>query len=371
MPLDPYPRGRFWWAKGTVEYNGRPISGYIRESTRATDEAGAWDWISEREEIERRRYLIGEEDRPLTFNDLLELYEPTKDMAKYLIPISAEIGTMLVRDIKPATIRGLGPKLYPNNSTDTWRRWVIAPARAVINNGHEELGARCPPIRIPGYTKEERIKQDRKRGKRSRVKKTPGSFEWLLKFRQHAGRYHAALALFMFATGARVGQATAMHPDNLNLDEGTATIPGAKGHDDREVTLPPELVTELRALKPKVPRGWDRRYKANLRVFGFAGKDGPRKGWMTACKRAGISHLPPHSAGRHGFGQEMRVRQAVDKKAVEAFGGWSPEGDMVDKTYTHAEDFEGKILEAFRTGLVQAEKETGLKLLKGVEEKPC
>jgi hypothetical protein len=34
------------------------------------------------------------------------------------------------------------------------------------------------------------------------------------------------------------------------------------------------------------------------------------------------------------------------------------------RTYTHAEDAEGKILAAFRTGLVQAEKATGLKLLK-------
>jgi hypothetical protein len=98
-------------------------------------------------------------------------------------------------------------------------------------------------------------------------------------------------------------------------------------------------------------------------VFGFASKDSPRKGWITACRKAGIPYLPPHSAGRHGFGQEMRVRQGIDKKAVEEFGGWSPEGDVVDKIYTHGEGSDAKILEAFRTGLVQAQKATGLKLL--------
>jgi integrase len=69
----------------------------------------------------------------------------------------------------------------------------------------------CAPIRIKGYPKE-RVAQDLKRGRKSRVKKTPGSWEWLLKFRQHAPRRHAALAMFMFMTGARISQAVAMHP---------------------------------------------------------------------------------------------------------------------------------------------------------------
>src|SRR5690348_12660578 len=46
--LKPYRRGSTWWAKGRVEYNGRPVTGYIRESTGASDEAGARDWIAER-----------------------------------------------------------------------------------------------------------------------------------------------------------------------------------------------------------------------------------------------------------------------------------------------------------------------------------
>jgi integrase len=172
----------------------------------------------------------------------------------------------------------------------------------------------------------------------------------------------------MFATGARVGQAVAMHPvKHLRLDDGKAIIPGAKGHDDREVALPAELIDELRALPPKIPRGWERK-PANLRVFGYATKCGPLKAWKSACKAAGIAYLPPHSSGRHGFGQEMRVRQGIDTKSVEAGGGWSPQGNMVDRVYTHAEDHESKILEAFRTGRVQAEKKTGLKLAEKLEK---
>ncbi len=362
MPLEPYARGKTWWAKGRIQLNGRDITGYIRESTGASTEDGARQWIAERQAREERREVLGHEEadeRAFTFNDAVLLYKTGAQMAKYLGPIAAEIGNLPVKKITPKMIRDLGPQLYPKNAVDTWRRWVIAPARAVINNAND-LG-RCPPIRIAGYDRAEWVKQDRARGKVSRKPKTPGDWSWILAFRQHANKRLSALALFMFTTGARIGQATAMTPAHLLLDEGKAIIPGAKGHEDRTVTLMPELVEALRSFAPKVPRDWDARYKANLRVFGWAGKDGPRKAWMTACRKAKIPHLPPHSAGRHGFGQEMRVRQGVDSKSVESVGGWSEKGGMVDKTYTHAEDSDAKVLDALRTGRVQAEKKRGRK----------
>jgi integrase len=363
MPLEAYPRGGTWWARGTVDYNGRPIAGYIRESTRASDERGARDWIAEREDRERRRYLLGEQERPLTFNEAVLLYEPTPDMAKALIPLVTELGDTLVRDITPAMVRELGAKLYPKNCTDHWRRWVVTPVRAVLNNAHDRLGARCPPIKIRGYAEKDRVAQDIARKKPSRIERQPGSWEWLLRFRGEADRYAAALALFMFTTGARVGQAVRMHPRlHLDLQNAKVTIPGAKGMPDRTVTIPMELVVELANLKPKTPRGWERK-RGNLRVFGYASGCGPLKAWKSACERAKIPYLPPHSAGRHGFGQEFKVRQAIDEKAVGKFGGWS-DTVMLARTYTHAEGVDEKIHAGFRTGLVQAETATGLKLLK-------
>lgn len=363
MPLKPYLRGSTWWAKGRVDYNGRPISGYVRESTGASDEAGARDWINERSEAERRRYLIGEEQRPLTFNDAVELYAGPPLMAKYLLPIVDEIGEMFVRDITPKLIRDLGPKLYPDNCTDSWRRWVVTPARAVINNAHElKGGALCPAIKIKGYTEAERVAQDKKRKKASRLERRPGDWEWLLKFREHAPPRLGALALFMFATGRRVGQSIALHPNDLNLREAKVRVPGAKGHADAWIDIPVELVADLANLKPKTPRGWERK-RRNLRVFGYASSCGPLKAWRSTCKKAKIDYRSPHAAGRHGFGQEHVIRQGTDAKAVAKFGAWSDTA-MLSKTYTHAEDVEAKIHGAFRTGLVQAETATGLKLLK-------
>lgn len=363
MPLEPFKRGETWYARGRVEYNGRPITDYIRESTGASSESGARDWINEREDREIRRHVVGEE-HVFTFQDAVMLYKADKMMARYLIPLLKELGNIPVRKITPQQIKNLGPKLYPSNSTDTWRRWVVTPARRVINNANKLRPDVCPPIRIEGYSKAERIKQDTQRGKQSRVPKVPGDWEWVLRFRSKASKRHGAAALLMFMTGARIGQVVDMRPAHVKrLDEGIIIIPAAKGHAERELVIPKELMLALQAITPTTPRGWPRKPE-NLRVFGWASRTGPLSGWRTACKEAKIPYLPPHSSGRHGFGQEMRVRQKVDKKAVESFGGWSPEGDMVDRTYTHAEAAEGKIHKALRTGRVQAEKRTGIKLLK-------
>lgn len=367
MPLEAYLRGKTWWARGTVEINGRPVSEYIRESTKSSTERGAKDWIAEREALEIRRHHVGEEAEAMTFARAVELYKPTPDMAKYLIPILKEFGPVACRSLTAELVRDLAKRLYPDNSADSWKRWVITPTRAVVNGAHARYPNECPRLHIADFSPKERIEQDKKRGKKSRVRKTPGSWEWLLKFRTKASKRNGALALFMFTTGARIGQAVAMRPDHLDLDNKQATIPGAKGHDDRVVTLTDEMVADLRALKPRVPRGWDNK-AANLRVFGYAERQGPLKNWRKACKDAGIDYLPPHSAGRHGFGQEMRVRQGVDTKAIEDVGGWSPAGGMVDRTYTHAENTSAKVLKALRTGRVQAEKKTGLKAAEKVQK---
>ncbi|WP_370179956.1 tyrosine-type recombinase/integrase [Alteriqipengyuania sp.] len=367
MPLEPYARGSTWWARGRIEYNGRKIGRYVRCSTGATSEAGARDWCREEEERRIRAFLIGEEaaERPLTFADAVITYDADPLTAKFLIPIVEQIGDMPVNDITPEQVRDLGVVIYPHTGTDLWHRQVITPVRAVINHLHHRDRKRCNPIRIRAYTQKERLDQDKRRGKRSRRERRPGSWPWLTKFCAHATPRVEALALLMFVTGARVGQAIAMHPHkHLDLANARVCIPGAKGLDDRWITIPDYLVAKLEALAPRVPRGWDRR-PANLRVFGYADRGGPRKEWNKAIKEAGIEPLSFHEAGRHGYGQEMKVRQGVDSEAAKAYGGWSRSSRVFDETYTHAEDAEAKILAASRTGRVQA----GLEVLPQPKEK--
>jgi hypothetical protein len=362
MPLEPYRRGATWWAKGRVEYHGRPISEYYRRSTGSASQDGAIQWCCDEEQRITRRHLVGEEES-LSFAEAVLIYPADAKTAGYLIPIVELWGDAPVAKITPLMVRQLAPLLYPKSGTATWTRHVVTPVRAVINYAHD-LG-KAAPIRVRGYSKDEKTGQDSIRGCSGRAKYPPGSWEWLLLFRQAASPRHAALALTMFVTGARISQTCAMHPGHhLKLQEGKLCVPGAKGLGDRWLDIPPELVVDIANLPPLYPRGWKREQK-NLRVFGFADRSGPRKGWEAAIREAGIEFLPFHSAGRHGFGQEMNVRQPIDEKAAGEFGGWSDTA-LMRRTYTHAENSGTKVRESFYKGLHAAEAETGLTLSRAV-----
>jgi integrase len=361
MPLSIHKRGKIWHVRGRVEYRGRPITGYYRKSTESSEEAGAWEWCREEEKRVLSIRLLGENPQRIiaTFADAVLKYPAKPKEAGYLLPITNALGAIPISRISPKLIRDLAPKLYPNAGTETWTRQVVTPARAVMNHYYDSDDGTA--FRVRGYSKAESIAQDIRRGSSGRKNYPPGSWEWVLLFRQHAPPRLAALALLMFVTGSRISQAIDMHPHiHLDRDQEKVKIPGAKGHDDRWLPIQREVFAELAALPPKHPRTWARKDE-NLRLFGYADRGGPRKAWERACRDAGIEMLPFHSAGRHGYGQEMNVREGVDEKAAAEFGGWS-DFALMRRTYTHAEDTAEKIGRAFQSGLSKAEQATGLRL---------
>lgn len=276
------------------------------------------------------------------------MHEPKGNDVTYLKKMVPDLGGKLVGEITPKLIKQLAKKLYPNASVDTWQRQVIVPARAVINAAHEQ--GLCPPIRIKAFTKNERMAQDRARGKDSGMKRKPGSWEWLLAFMEHAEPRQAAMALFMFTTGARITQTMAMKRNgDLDLFGKKVRVPAAKGHPAQWVDILPEVAVAIAKLEK--PEG-----KLNQeRVFYYAGQ---RSGWFyrewrRACKDAGIEYLPPHAAGRHGFGTELIVRQGIDPATTAALGRWSSAKVLLD-TYAHAEGGSASVHQAFQAGLESA-----------------
>ncbi|UFS65313.1 tyrosine-type recombinase/integrase [Paracoccus denitrificans] len=361
MPIEPYQRGQSWWARGRVEYNGVPITGYYRRSTGASSEAGAWQWCREEEERQVRRHLLGE-DSPITFAEAVILYPAKPKEAGFLMKILPEIGETACAQITPRQVRALAPRLYPEASTDTWLRQVITPIKAVINNAHEE--GKCPPIKIKAYSTAERVAQDKARNKQSRQEKKPGSWEWIDQFSIHAGPYLAALAEFMFETGARIGQAVALRPQDIDMKNLRVMLPASKGHPAQWVSISPEMAIKLANLPPRRPK--DRRRGTVLapKVFGYAGHNGPLKAWKTACKKAGIDYLPPHSAGRHGFYTELRVRQGLDPITAAKAGRWSNPA-LPDRIYAHNETPDSEVRTMIRTSRVQRPGRKSLKAMKG------
>ncbi|WP_180901437.1 tyrosine-type recombinase/integrase [Martelella soudanensis] len=336
MPLEHYKRGNKWWVRGRADGDNE----YINRSLGTSDEEIAKAKIRDFERKARQRAILGDDaPRPedeLDFASAVKLYRSNPASDAFLLKVIPFIGHLKVKDIKPKLVRYLGVRIYPGAATDTWRRQVVTPICAVINNAHE-LG-KCQPIRVRAYTAQERIEQDKRRGKVSRQAKTPGSWEWLSAFRSEANPYLSAMALFMFTTGARIGQAVEITPDHLDLQSHRLIMPPAKGHQAQWVEIMAELVAELANLPPR-----------NGKVFGYASRHGVYEVWKKACARAGIEYIPPHAAGRHGFGTELTVRQGIDPVTAAKHGRWSSPRILLD-TYAHAEDSSASIHDAFRRG---------------------
>lgn len=365
MPLEIYKRGSVYWVKGWVDYNGRPIAGPYRQSTRATTEAGARDWINDETELQVRKYLIGEE-HSLRFADAVDFYHPSAKTAKQLLPILDEIGEMPLGTITGALLKSLGRKLKPNACTDTWWREIVTPARAVINNAHEHKGT--PLLRVKRYDKFERIAQDQRRRKTSRVERIPATRDWVEAFCAAADPHNAAMLRFMFETAARIDQAISIEPEDLRPRSCEVRIKAQKGHPEGWITVSPQMMAELVALRPKQPKNLKTGELLSPRVFGYGSSTGYNNRWKTICKRAGIPYLSAHPAGRHGFFTELVVRQGVDPVTAAKAGRWS-DPNLPMRIYAHAETDEAEVRARFRTNLVQDAGDKRPKARKSKKEK--
>ncbi|WP_372573884.1 tyrosine-type recombinase/integrase [Ruegeria jejuensis] len=360
MPLEAYKRGKIWWVKGRIDYNGRPITSYYRCSTEASTEAGAEDWIKAEENRQIRRHLLGDE-ASLTFAEAVTLYDAKPAEAGYLIPITKLIGSEFVSAIKPGHVRDLARTIYPDCATDTWHRQVITPVSAVINNAHDK--GKCAPIRIKSYTAQQRIDQDRKRGKQSREPRKAGSWDWIRAVQPGTNPYVAAGLEFMFETGLRISQLVAIEPRDCDLQNARVRIIASKGHPEQWISISMAMVVVLANLKPRRPHNRKLGYKLPMRVFGYADRSGFTAELRRACKRAGVEYLSPHQAGRHGFYTELRVRQGVDPVTAAKAGRWSNPA-LPDKIYAQVEGEDREMRDRIRTGSVQRVRPKPAKLMK-------
>ncbi|MDO5622305.1 MAG: hypothetical protein Q4G24_12635 [Paracoccus sp. (in: a-proteobacteria)] len=118
-------------------------------------------------------------------------------------------------------------------------------------------------LRVTRYSQFELINQDRKRNRQSRIKRKPSDQAWVNAFCAAADSHNAALLRFMRQTAARIDQAVCFTPDDLRPDERQVWLKAQKCHAGCWVTVSPDMMAEIMALKPKYPR--NRRTGAYLR----------------------------------------------------------------------------------------------------------
>jgi integrase len=305
MPLKLYRRGETWHYRGTIGPVERRER--VRGSCKTEDKDIAARQVAEIE----ARYWKGHFDGPgaiLTFRHAAEMFRAAGRPDRFLDRIEDHFKDALVSEITGGSIREMAIKLYPNGTGATRNRQGIGPTQAVINFAAES--DLCSPIRVKRFKVTSKVKE-------------PVTLEWLEPFMANANPAIAALALFMFLTGARIGEAVAVQWDDVSLNGCTVLIKQSKVSTERVSHLPTRLVTALANL----PRVNDRP------VFVYQHADDIVRAWHGTIKRAGIKRLTPHSC-RHGFATGL-LRKGVDVVTVAKLGGWKTAAQVL-KTYGHA-----------------------------------
>jgi integrase len=307
---------RIVWRRGNAQLHGTIAGERIRRSAKTRDPEIADRIRAETEARLARASLYGPENEA-TFADACVLYLDAGKSNRYITPILKAFGKRRLATIKPGEIKGLARKLYPHGKGSTLNRAVVKPARAVINFASEH--GLCAPIRIKGYYEPQ-------------VERPAGDRAWIDQFMAHAvDQRLRVMCLFMYVTAARIGECIALEPRHLDLDRKRVVGPTTKNGDPGIYYLTNELVRELRGLQARRTHNG----RGELRIFGWASKQGVTEAWRRTCERAGIPYLTPHEAGRHGFGTEMVVRRGVDVVTAARLGRWR-DPTVLLRRYAHA-----------------------------------
>lgn len=282
----------------------------IRESA-GTDQRKVAEEVRAKREAELIRESLFGAANSTTFAQAAIVYLEAGHSERFLTPIIKSIGERRIADLSPGAIRDLAVQLYPNGKAATRNRQVLAPVTAVINCAADR--GLCQPIRIKRFreVKAQRQSVDR---------------HWIDAFRQSAPNpWIGALALFMFTTGARLGEALAVTPEQIDLLSRVVRVPQTKNGEPHDYLLTPEMAAELHGLEPR-----------SGRTFGYTQRRHVYAAWKDACEGAGLDYVPPHQAGRHSFATEMIVRAKQDVATTAALGNWKSPRLLLER-YAHAE----------------------------------
>ena len=287
-----------WQVFGTV--NGKRIRRSAKTRDRAIAAKLAKKW-------EKDAWADTENFGTVTFEQAALAYMRADGDKRFLGPLIVYFKGLDISTIRQGHIEDAARELYSTRAPSTWNRNVMTPTRAVIN-----FAARrewCAPIKLDMF-------------KEDRPHRRAGDRAWLDAFMKEASPELAALALFMFTTGARISESLAMTWDDI--DGRYADLVTKTGA--RRAVLTREMLQALTGLD-----------KQRERVFRYKSKRWVYKKWYEACDRADIPHLTPHESGRHAFGTETVVRQGMDPATAAALGGWSSPRVLLDR-YSHPEN---------------------------------
>jgi len=302
MPLKLRKRkgSRNFWVRGTVR-------GILVEESTGTDRRDLADAWRIRREVQLLDSGGGATGRAPTFLEAGAAYLEVAKDRRFIAPLIARFGARLVTDIRQDEIDRAAAELYPKAAAATKLRQIYTPMRAILHHAGIERrvrgpkGVELPPVSWP-------------------TEATARAFV------AAADEHIRPLAIFLFATGARLGEALRLDWGQVDLAAARVIFQRTKNGEGRGVPLHPQAVAALANLTQRQGRvfrqpdgePWHARWRVYVR-------------WRAAVKAAGVPKFMPHGC-RHAFAAWGR-RQGWDLGALKALGGWK--SDAMALRYGH------------------------------------
>jgi integrase len=303
------PKSPYWIARGSL----RGIR--IEESTGIVDDGRAASKRQAEEIRAKREAEIIEQSvhgRRVseTFAGAVVSYLEAGGSKRFLDRVLEHFGsTPLARIDQDAIDRG-ARKVYPNASDATRNRQFYTPVSAVLTHGAGRGWCDSPLIERP-------------RGTPGRVRfLEPSEAERLI---AACGPHLRPLVIFLFNTGARIGEAIWLDWQNVDLARGQVVFVKTKNGDRRGVPLNPRIVATLAALPHR--DGEVFRRPDGLPYEPLKGDDSDtsaggriKTAFGGAVRRAGIEEFHPHDCRHTWATWHYRVNR--DLGALMKIGGW-------------------------------------------------
>ncbi len=312
------PKSPHWIVRGTL----RGVR--IEESTGTGDKRAAEEIRAKREAEILAQSVYGRR-ATATFAEVALSYLECGGSRRYADKVIAYFGTMPLAQVDQDAIDRGARKAFPGASDATRGRQFFTPCSAILR--HAAKRGWCSPLLL-----------QRPRPSAERVR-------WLTL--DEADRLIAAssahlqpLIIFLFYTGARVGEALWLDWRNVDLGRAHVAFGKTKNGEARGVPLHHRVVAALANLghrEHEVFRRPDGRpYERPVGADDHSAGTRIKTAFRGACRRAGIDNFHPHDC-RHTWAT-WHYRANRDLAALMRLGGWKSERMVLRYAHTNVDE---------------------------------
>lgn len=319
------PKSPYWYLRGTF----RGVR--IEETTRTTSRTKAEEIRVRRETTLLDEAIHGR--KPATsFAGAALAYLDSGGSDRFLDRLVEYYRTTPLQYIDQASIDTAAKTIHPHASLATKNRQIYTPIAAILNYSAKRGWCEKPILVRP--------KQSKPRIRWLRIEEANSLID-------AADDHLKPLLIFLFYTGARVGEAIKLDWSDVDLDRAHVTFPETKNGEPRGVPLHSRVVQALQRYKHRNGRVFLNRAQKPYRLP--SGKNAGetshgsviRRSFRKAVRAAGLTNLTPHDC-RHTFAT-WHYQKNRDLTALMRLGGWKTMSMVMRYVHSNVEEHKATI----------------------------